>query len=373
MRCCWLVVLAACKFSAGTGSGAGDGSVDVMPLVDAAPPDTMDPNCFGSGAFYICVQAVPTGSVRLMGAYSTTACVAPGAPAMIGNTPVCAIVGGALNLQGGDVFGIGGDKPLVLIAVDDIFINGVLDVSSGVGDTGPDANAAECNSTGIAGVGNVTGGGGGSGGSFGSKGGNGGTGGGGAGGVATAAVIAPVAILRGGCPGGLGGPGTVVTPAEVGPGGGAVYLVARDKIEVNGIINASGAGGSATLQGKNGGYGGGSGGMIVFHAGMLDVRTGAKILANGGGGGAGSGNSSGGAAGSDPNPTDPVTTPAPGGPSATSGAQPGGDGAAGPTAAMPGSPNTGGGGGAGGGGHGVIRVLKGGTIPAAVVSPPPTT
>ncbi|MBA3397876.1 MAG: hypothetical protein H0T89_34955, partial [Deltaproteobacteria bacterium] len=263
VRCCWLVVLAACKFSAGTGSGPGDGSIDVMPLVDAAPPDAPDPNCFGSGAFYVCVQAVPSASVRLMGAYSTTTCAAPGAPAMIGNTPVCAIVGGVLELQAGDVFGIGGDKPLVLIAVDDILINGTFDVSSGVGDTGPGANATECNSTGIAGVGNVNGGGGGAGGSFGSRGGNGGSGAGGSGGLATAAVMAPVTILRGGCPGGAGGAGTIVTPASVGPGGGAVYLVARDKIEVRGIINASGAGGSATVQGKNGGYGAGSGGMIV--------------------------------------------------------------------------------------------------------------
>ncbi len=372
MRCCWLVVLAACKFSAGTGSGPGDGSVDVMPLVDAAPPDAMDPNCFGSGAFYVCVQAVPAGPVRLMGAYSTTTCAAPGAVAMIGNTPVCAIVGNVLELKGGDTFGIGGNKPLVLIAVDDILINGTLDVASTVGDIGPGGNLAECNSTSLAGMGNVSGGGGGAGGSFGSKGGNGGNGGGAAGGVATAAVTGPVTILRGGCPGGEGGPGTVVTPANVGPGGGAVYLVARDKIEITGSINASGGGGSATVAGKNGGYGGGSGGMIVFHAGMLDVRTGAKLLANGGGGGAGSGNSSGGAAGSDPDPADPVTTPAPGGSTSTSGAQPGGDGAAGTTAAMPGSPNGGGGGGGGGGGHGVVRVLKGGSIPAAQVSPSPT-
>jgi hypothetical protein len=54
----------------------------------------------------------------------------------------------------------------------------------------------------------------------------------------------------------------------------------------------------------------------------------------------------------------------------TGGAVAGGNGAAGTTDATAGTLNANGGGG-GGGGLGVVRVLRGGTIPAAIVSPAP--
>jgi hypothetical protein len=185
------------------------------------------------------------------------------------------------------------------------------------------------------------------------------------------APAAPSKILRGGCPGGKGGIGTGTTRTLGGPGGGAIYLVARGTLTINGAIDASGAGGNGGSSTKAGGGGGGSGGMIVIHAGTIALGANGAVAANGGGGGGGGGVAAGGSDGDDPIGNFPLMV-ASGGQFAMMGAVRGGDGAAGATPAKEGSDSAGGGGGGGGGGLGQIRVLKGGTIPAGQVSPTPT-
>jgi hypothetical protein len=372
----WLpiLLLAACKFSTSLTPGDGD-NTGGEPLIDAppdSPPDAFDEKCFGSGAFYLCLSAVPTGSVSLDGqTILTTPCNNnTELVSMLGGVPVCVIAANQISLAGGQTAGIVGNKPLVLVAVTSILINGVLDVSSVRGNTGPNANPAVCNNTGINGAMNIAGGGGGAGGSFGSIGGAGGTGGGGGGGMPTAPVAKPVTVLRGGCAGGTGATGTAGTAAIGGPGGGAVYLVSRGTLTIGGTINASGGGGEGAPDNKIGGGGGGSGGMIVLDAMSLVINANARIVANGAGGAAGAGNVGAAEDGREPITTTPLV-PALGGPTNTGGAVPGGNGAAGPTAATAGMPNANGGGG-GGGGVGIVRVLRGGTIPAAQVSPPPS-
>ncbi|MEO8706234.1 MAG: hypothetical protein ABI867_39760 [Kofleriaceae bacterium] len=373
MRWLLLVTLAGCKFS--PDQAAGDDAVIKDAPDDATPdtpPDAFDPLCYGGGAFYFCLPAPPPGPVTLAdGDLDTTACTASGAaPAQIGGIAVCLLHATTLTVAGN--VGIFGSKPLVLVASTTLTVdsNGSLDASSGVTAMfpGPGSDPSDCVGTTIDGTAGGNGGGGGAGGSFGTPGGNGGTGNAGAGGTASDAATLPITKLRGGCMGGVGAPGGG-DRAVPGRGGGVVFLAAHETIAVNGVINASGAGGEGGNTSKGGGAGGGSGGLIVFHAATLSVSLGARIVANGGGGGAGAGQGQVGANGADPDATMPAM-PAPGGTTSTGGATPGGNGAA--LASQPGNGNNGGGGGGGGGGgSGVIRVLAGGTIPVSVVSPPP--
>jgi hypothetical protein len=359
----WLLLLvSACSFSAKVQDVADD-------TVDAAidsPPDAFDERCFGHAAYYFCLAALPTGSTDVgNGSINTTDCTR-GTVVSIGTTPACVIAADRITLTSGDVAGVFGDKPLVLVAVTQIQMSGALDASSVRGNLGPNANPTAC--TPKSGAPSTMGGGGGAGGSFGSEGGGGGNGGGGSG-AAPSPAVAPVDVLRGGCPGGAGAIGVAGTATDGGPGGGAVYLVSRGKMTLGGTINANGGGGEGAPNNKIGGAGGGTGGMIVIDAATLSVTAGARIVANGGGGAAGSGNANPGADGGEGASTTP-STPAIGGTSSTGGATPGGDGAAGTTAPTAGMPNGGGGGGGGGGGAGVIRV-HGDALPAAQVSPVP--
>ncbi|MDQ3336430.1 MAG: hypothetical protein M4D80_14780 [Myxococcota bacterium] len=374
MRWLGLILLAACKFSTALTPGDGD-NIGGERMIDAAPdapPDAFDPKCYGSGAFYLCLATMPMGNTTLDGqTILTTPCNNNTEfVAMLGGVQVCVIAADRITLNAGQNAGIVGNKPLVLIATTAMTINGTLDASSVRGNTGPNANPTVCNNAGTTGATNTAGGGGGAGGSFGSVGGRGGNGGGGGGGTAAAIVTQPVTVLRGGCAGGGGATGVAGTPTAGGPGGGAVYLVSRGTLTIGGIVNASGGGGEGADDNKIGGGGGGAGGMIVIDAGTLTINAGARILANGGGGAAGAGNSGAADDGREPIPATPLV-PALGGTNTGSGATPGGPGAAGATAAMPGM-NSANGGSGGGGGVGVVRVLRGGTIPVAQVSPPPS-
>src|SRR5438046_2495943 len=140
---------------------------------------------------------------------------------------------------------------------------------------------------------------GGAGGSFTGKGGNGGIAPGGGNGGQSVNGNATVTTLRGGCSGQDGngnGKGTG------GHGGGAVYLIAGNRIDITGPgINAAGEGGApgdGVMNVSSGAGGGGSGGMIGFDAQTMTCSS--LILANGGGGGEGSGIATTGAPGSDP-------------------------------------------------------------------------
>jgi hypothetical protein len=131
-------------------------------------------------------------------------------------------------------------------------------------------------------------GGGGAGGSFGGTGGNGGSSqsvdGALSGGIAGPAVLPPT-LPRGGCDGQVGaltGPTSVV--GKYGRGGGAVYLIAKGSIAIDGIINASGEGAPGALGTASGAGGGGSGGMIGLDAPNIQLNS--TLFANGGGGAA---------------------------------------------------------------------------------------
>jgi hypothetical protein len=377
----WLPLLMATGCSFSSGLSGGDGGTGNEPAPDAppdAPPDAFDERCFGGGTFYFCLDAVPTGTESLDNdsPLDTGSCTGsrqvvtsiPGTPP----TSVCLVAADAITLDGAVTLSVRGTRPLVLLGVTSITLDGDIDASSFDTKLGPGANPSVCTTAGLDGTAGGTGGGGGAGGTFGSLGGAGGAGGGGAnaGGMPPATPPATSTVLRGGCRGGVGASGGGGA-GPVGNGGGAVYLVSRGTITVNGVIDASGGGGEGGLQARGGGGGGGSGGMIVFHAETLTVDTAARIFANGGAGGGGAGANADGIDGADPMPPN-ITQPAVGSKDTTAGRAPAGDGAAGTTAATAGTQGTNGGGG-GGGGAGQIRVLRGGiSFPGGTVSPTPT-
>jgi hypothetical protein len=355
---------------AGPTDDATDGSI-----IDT-PPDAFDPLCFGGAPFTICMPSMPAGDKSLdsVDTDGPSSCDSgEGTTMMVGANPVaaCVIAADTISL-GSTLVGVSGDKPLVLLAVTRLRINAgsTLDITSGrtAGD-GPGANPTDCGPA-PTGSDNLGGGGGGAGGSFGASGGAGAPGGGGPGGTPRPPAAVPVDKLRGGCPGGTGGDGDGDGDGARAPGssgGGAVYLLTRGELIVDGTVDASGAGGNGGNSSKGGGGGGGSGGMILIHAGSLRVGPQGKLIANGGGGGGGAGNGTDGADGSDPSTIDMA---APGGPPNGGGSSAGGAGGFKSTAAGS-ATNTGNGGAAGGGSVGVIRVLSGQPIPANNVSPTP--
>lgn len=325
--------------------------------VDAPPPDPAD-ICYGDPAGYVrpCFAEAPTATLALTMPINTDD-GSPDCSTLVKNSNACVIAAASIAIPAGITVPVTGSRPLVLVAVQTITIDGILDAASRRAKLGPNANP----------VGGCTAPtppaarGGGAGGTLGGKGGNGGAGGGNGGGASD-----PVAItmLRGGCDGGEGKTGMNATGGLAGKGGGAVYLIAN-VIDVNatGRINASGSGGLAGQAGDAGGGGGGSGGFIGLDA--PTITNDGQIFANGGGGGEGSGNQTPGDPGDDPTSVESAS----GGDGASNGL-PGGDGGAGDTAAENGTPapqDYGAGG--GGGGVGVLKVFRG-TVNGQV-SPPP--
>ena len=334
--------------------------------------------CFGTGAsFTICLPDLPTTpyAVSSPTTFDTgTDCTFTLTPP--GGELVC--VRAATTIMISSQLTVVGTRPLVLVATMALQVTGAgtIDVASHRGGTlGGGTQSSGC-TTSTPGAPLTTGGAGGGGGSFGTDGGDGGNGDGGNAARGQAGVATPrPAFLRGGCRGGNGGAGGPgATGGLGGAGGGAVYLLSGGTMTIAGVINASGAGATAspkptTLNGGGAG-GGGSGGMIALHAKTSLTVAGAKIFANGGGG------AEGGDKPSDPDPGhDPlVTTPTVGGARGAGQAGAGGDGgngAGGLTTADPGLQGNEGGGG-GGGGVGVIEVLSGQPLTGATVSPPPS-
>lgn len=366
MRIVLVTALAGCSFVPIAATSGGDGSaMHDARMIDNAidvPPDVPDPNCFAGGAFYFCLQTLPSGNQSL-GDVDTSMCNVQGAQiAMIGQDSVCVIAGSSIDLGDSNVTG---SRPLVIVATGDINQSGYLDASSATnqGD-GPAANDASCTMNTNDGSNSASGAGGGAGGSFGTPGAGGAAGNAAIGGTPGGVASKPVDRLRGGCKGGFGGAGTN-RQAPPGSGGGAVMLVARGTIHLDGTIDASGAGGTGGVQTKGGGGGGGSGGMILLY-GTVAATTNAILFANGGGGGGGAGQ------GTDGNPGADATLynmAAAGAMPNGGGSTPGGNGGFGMTApTKPMASTTGGGG--GGGSVGVIRLLGGAQLGSAKVSPP---
>ena len=292
-----------------------------------------------------------------------------------------------LRVQTGTTLRLIGGAPVVIVATSEILIDGTVDASSrgtsSLANNGAGSNPASCTAT-VAGNGAqcMHGGSAGGGGGFGTFGGNGGSGGvshncvvnqngegisGGAGGPA--ALTLPPPVVRGGCNGGNGAQGDGPAPGNGGRGGGAIALVARDRVRVSatGQVHAGGAGGRGANNGRSSGGGGGSGGMVFLSGDMVTIEAGGVLAANGGGGGGGA---DGGAAtaGDDAVAASQVAS---GGPKDSNGGD-GGAGAFATTAAQGGSSADRGGGG-GGGGAGVIRLQTGSTLATtggAVITPP---
>lgn len=353
-RCSILWLCGGCRALLGleTPTLADDASVTPDGTLDTRPDSP--PGCYGSSTEdLVCFFTPPEGAVTL-DAVAINTDSSPLCSKNVRSGPfACVIAGNSVWLHG-TVRAVG-SRPLVVVATETLVVPSAatLDVASHRGGiAGAGASPTACGIPGSA---------------DGASGGAGGTLGGigGAGGkdsnnntYGTPAAPTPIVGLRGGCSGGRGASG-----GSQGAGGGAVLLIASH-LTIDGVINASGAGGLATSPG--GGGGGGSGGMIVLDASVID---GAGIVFANGGGGAGGSSTATGTAGSDPAPTAP-TAPAAGG-GGVSGAN-GGSGGAGANAA--GGAGTAseflGGGGGGGGGAGVIVVFAA-PFTTGTVSPSP--
>jgi hypothetical protein len=340
---------------------------------DASAVSDTAPLCLGSGTFAICVDG-PTAPTALPADLDTDLsplCEAT-QPTMwkaSGQLDACFVAG--TTVTGGNVVAHGG-RPLVVVAADTITVTG-LDVASHFGNatTGAGFDPTVCGMFARAPGSASNGGAGGAGGTFyGATGGGGGMGDGASNsGLPTTAVTMPT-MLRGGCPGSNGGAGTQAG-GTAGSGGGALYLLAGNKIDLTGAtVSASGGGGGGGDHSAGGG-GGGSGGMIVLVA-MSIGASGAVVVANGGSGGAGGNALANGGNGTDPNPTTPLAA-ATGGNAPINGGN-GGNGFAGPNAALAGADAVGGsggngGGGGGGGGGGYIQTNH--PLATTMVSPSP--
>jgi len=384
-----LVLLAGCGFQS---PAAGGGST-----VDASGGDagSSTSGCWtistSNPVFQVSACVAPAGITDMTDVSSNTSIdtdTGISTPAGFGCVPlvsggVCALVAKSIVIRPGMTLSAHGTKPLALLG-HDIDVEGTVDVASHSAGSlqakGPAADRTDCSNPTLA-----TGNGGGAGGTYDSQhqdgrdeGGNGGGSVGSTGGQASGSIT--VNSLLGGCAGWPSSGGPAIAADTIGShGGGAVWIAADTgtlTIGSNAAINASGAGGvgGMAVSMSRGGYGGGSGGLIVLQAPMITRSQNAKIFANGGGGGGGDANGTVGSSGSDP--LDPGG--AGGGNGAKSGPDQGGDGGQGYTAAsptakngMPGDTTLAGGGGGGGGGGGAIRVLSDTTLMVQNVSPVP--
>ena len=277
-----------------------DQTVDAL----AGPVETTDalagppPSCAGTGRDLVCLVAPPSSTVAI----SADTAIDTGTSSMCAQTAAvssgyCVIA--ATDLTVSAKLGATGARPLILLASHTIHVTttGTVDVGSHGGQAGAGADPVACPSIAASSSFFATGG---TGGSFVGLGGR-----GGGGGSAPGAAAATIDQIRGGCAGQNGivffGGGDAFGPG--GHGGGAVYLIAGDSIDVSGEVLATGQGGGggpmvpgAGEAGGSGG-GGGAGGMIGLDA--PSVTASGLLLASGGGGGGG-GNSGDGSAGADP-------------------------------------------------------------------------
>ncbi|HTR49455.1 MAG TPA: hypothetical protein VMJ10_02035, partial [Kofleriaceae bacterium] len=270
----------------GRGSGTIDGGV-----------------CYGSGGFTICLSALPAQAATPSGSIDTdSATDCPASYSTPSGNPWCVIAGSSVTI--GATLRASGSRPLVLVSTGVLAIElpGVVDVSSHIGNGSmAPATVGAASDTGCASGSGASAsvddksGGGGAGGSYATGGGQGGAGDTEAGGPGGATSGVPTTLV-GGCSGGYGGAGDEPasdackpTPSDPpGAGGGAVYLVAGDTIQLDGVVMANGAGGGVGNQARGGGAGGGAGGLVVLWAGTAisgGMIAGGSVLSTNGGGG----------------------------------------------------------------------------------------
>jgi hypothetical protein len=282
-------------------------------------------------------------------------------------TEVCVIAADDIRVTGAPK--LHGRRPIVLLARYTITVDSiaVVDAASHRGGLNGAGEAQAICAQVTSGTASTSGGGGGAGAGFHGPGARGGAATLAVGGAMTPAI--PLGGVRAGCRAGSGGSGNMgVLGGAGGDGGGALYLIAGERIELGGIINASGESGAGGAKapaaggGGGGGGGGGSGGLVGLDAPSVILGPTARLVANGGGGGGGGGGvaaaATAGGHGSDPvvfggtypfqgsggTPGLPGGATGGNGAAATSGATRGGDGA------------SGGGGGGGGGAAGYILI-----------------
>jgi hypothetical protein len=370
----WLAVplaVAACNFTHGSLSGdAGGDDTSTTTDIDAPLQDAMvdvppGQTCVGSqgSMLIVCYQpgSEPQNPYNPTTNIDTNNNCDQTKGQTFPNPELCIKQGSSISISGN--IRVTGSRPLVLVSLSTITISGSIDVSNGgAGATffscvfGQDDGSNESSN------GSSTGAGGGGGGGFGTSGGNGGDGSqGGGSGVPSIALNA----IRGGCPGGSGGDTSSGNGGGGGAAGGAVYLIAKDSINVPGNIRANGQHGRGG-GGRAGGGGGGSGGLIGFDAPVVTVD--GTVMANGGGGGEGGDSNETGNDGQDP-VLGTWDQRAPGG---SGGADNGGNGGDGSALANGGNDgNTGGNaGGGGGGGGGRVRRYPAGMGLTGKISPP---
>ena len=211
----------------------------------------------------------------------------PGEAQVAGATQLWVVHVPSMHVAQGATLTITGPYPLVVVADDTIVVEGVL--AAAPGSAPPPAGTCQAQN-GVVQCAGAGGGGGGNGGM------------GGAGGpvdssLGSHAPAEPGLALQGGCPGADGGAPAPTTPGPAGRGGGAIQLVAKNRVEVSSTITAGGEGGgpgssSPTCTGfvgsaSSGGGGGGAGGHILIESCLVQVDGAAKICATGGGGGGG--------------------------------------------------------------------------------------
>jgi len=350
-RAALVLLLTGCGFQA---TNAG---------IDGAPGGDGGNFCLGNATVTACLAQPPPTSLTISGTRMIdTDKAGDCGPNAVDSSQYCILAGNSITIAGGQTLSAHGSRPLVLMSSGAITVTGTIDVAGHLLEvpqaTGP--GVVPC-AAGLAPT-NV---GGGYGGSFGSLGGGGGADFNGDPGGVPSGTIVPT-TLRGGCDGEAG----LDRGGRAGGGGGGLALLAGTKIQIDGVINASGGGGGGSTTDNRGGGGGGAGGMIVIDAPMITGAGGAKIFANGGSGGEGSG----GLHGNNGNdaPLDPNLAALGG-----AGGSTGGDGGASANkdglidnAAIGGGTGTSaGGGGGGGGGVGVIKRYQGASLPGTV-SPP---
>ncbi|HSN25930.1 MAG TPA: hypothetical protein VLT45_06575, partial [Kofleriaceae bacterium] len=326
-----LVLVAGCSFSA-AGAPSPDG---------AAGADGPEVCHTFSTQLDTCALGTPTNDLTLSGSntYDTDTGLLNGldAPHMGFNGqagPIDALIARDVHFTLGAALRATGSKPLAIIAVGSITLDGntLIDVANG----GAGART-DCPNGAGSGEDNGGGAGGGGGGGFGAMGGRGGDGNSDGtqsmGGSAGSAADQPPGPL-GGCPGGHGGFGDHAG-GEGGLGGGALLLAAKVSITLatSAVVDAGGGGGGGGdaggtfNNGDAGGGGGGAGGMLMLESPM--IRAAGALVANGGGGGEGGDNNDTGTFGADGHVTD--TNAAQGGGGAANNGGGGGDGANGTT------------------------------------------
>lgn len=301
--------------------------------------DSKNTACVTGNLISPCFPALPTMDVTINAAVDTDhdpRCVGQ---TQTGGPDVCII--GGMNLTVAGTVHATGSRPLVLVAVMDLNVNGALNVQGTGGSQAAGAGTGACNAA--DGGNDPSSPGGGGGGGFGTPGAGGGNGQG-TGGQAGAATANPP-YVRGGCPGGKGGNGSGGQGLGGIPGG-AVYMIGGNSVNINSgaQVLASGGGGAAGPAGGGAGGGGASGGLVGLDSPNV-VGVDGNIIADGGGGGGGANSMAMGGPGQQG--TDTSAT----GGNGASGAGSGGNGgvnATAPSAGTSGTAGTGGGGGGGG-------------------------